>query len=491
MNNSNKLCPNWRRPSVIIEKRNKLRDMARRCSNTVVLATGAILLCLSFFSERTLAQDTPLTRILFVFDASNSMNATWEKSSKISVARRLLSNAMDSLKGTSDMELALRVYGHQTPIREGQQDCDDTNLEVPFRPGNEDKIKHVINTVQPKGTTPIAHSLEKAGDDFPSCKDCRNIIILITDGIEACDGDPCAVSRALQKKGIVLKPFVIGIGLDEKFMETFECVGKYFDASDQKTFKKVLNVVITQALNNTTAQVNLLNINDRPKETNVPVTFYNRLSSEVRYNFIHTFNHYGRPDTLNIDPLPTYRVTAHTIPPVTNDSVALEPGEHNIIPLKTPQGQLELEIEGQRASGSSVSCIVRHRDSSRTLHVQHTGTKESYLVGNYDLEVLTLPRKLIKGVNIAQSHTTTVTIPQPGVVNIQFSVPGHGSIFQRTEAGELEKVCNIEEDVLKERITLQPGKYILVFRSKNSRQSFFTKEKTFKIREGRSTTLKL
>ena len=40
-------------------------------------------------------------------------------------------------------------------------------------------------------------------------------MILITDGIEECGGDH-AISIALQKKGIVLKPFVIGVGLDFK-----------------------------------------------------------------------------------------------------------------------------------------------------------------------------------------------------------------------------------------------------------------------------------
>jgi Ca-activated chloride channel family protein len=79
------------------------------------------------------------------------------------------------------------------------------------------------------GTTPIARSLEKAAGDFPDLT-ARNVIILITDGIEACDEDPCAVSRALQAKGIVLKPFVIGIGIEEANQYSLKCVGNYYDA---------------------------------------------------------------------------------------------------------------------------------------------------------------------------------------------------------------------------------------------------------------------
>ena len=104
-------------------------------------------------------------------------------------------------------------------IRPGEQDCDDTKLEVPFAQGNGEQIRNVLSNITPKGTTPIARSLEKAANDFPECANCRNVIILITDGIEACDEDPCAVSRALQQKGIILKPFVIGIGLDKEFIK--------------------------------------------------------------------------------------------------------------------------------------------------------------------------------------------------------------------------------------------------------------------------------
>jgi Ca-activated chloride channel family protein len=137
-------------------------------------------------------------RILFIFDGSNSMNAQWEKSSKIAIAKRLMTQTMDSLRGLENVELALRIYGHQSKILPGKQDCSDTKLEVPFASANDNyqKIINEIRRLEPKGTTPIARSLEYSAEDFPPCDDCRNIIILITDGIEACDEDPCAVAIA-------------------------------------------------------------------------------------------------------------------------------------------------------------------------------------------------------------------------------------------------------------------------------------------------------
>ena len=77
-----------------------------------------------------------------------------------------------------------------------------TRLEVPFGKGNIYKIKRVLKSITPRGTTPIAGSLLKASSDFPACEDCRNIIILITDGVEACDGDLVLSVSDCRRKGL-------------------------------------------------------------------------------------------------------------------------------------------------------------------------------------------------------------------------------------------------------------------------------------------------
>ena len=74
-----------------------------------------------------------------------------------------------------NLEIALRVYGHQSPITATFQDCEDTKLEVAFAPQNHTRIKQVIRQIEPKGTTPIARSLEAAAGDFPD-RNARNII---------------------------------------------------------------------------------------------------------------------------------------------------------------------------------------------------------------------------------------------------------------------------------------------------------------------------
>jgi Ca-activated chloride channel homolog len=431
----------------------------------------------------------PDTRILFVFDASQSMMGMWESDRKINIARRVLISMVDSLQNLENVQMALRVYGFQSPVP--PQDCSDTRLVVPFGKDNSSKIRQELRYLNPKGTTPIAHSLELAGDDFPTeCSDCRNIIILITDGIEACDGDPCAVSYELQKKGIVLKPFVIGIGMDEGFKNTFDCIGNYYNASDEHTFKEVMNVVISQALNSTTAQVNLLDIKGRPTETNVNMTFSDHFSGRIIHNYIHTMNNRGMPDTLSLDYLITYDLKINTIPPVYVDSITIYAGKHTIIAADCPQGSLVVKAEGG-AVYRDLQFIVRQSGKMQTLNMQEINTEEKYLVGKYDLEIPVLPRINLYKVEINQSTTTTITVPRSGILNLLKSAPGYGSIYLHKSPSEEEWIYAIDNTAKNEIITLQPGTYRVVFRAQNARQTLYTINKSVEIKSGGSVELQL
>jgi Ca-activated chloride channel family protein len=426
------------------------------------------------------------TRILFLFDASQSMYARWETNTRFEVAKKLMGEMLDSLDGMPNLELALRVYGHTK--RYPPQDCDDTRLEVPFARENVFAIKKRLSEINPSGTTPIARSLEACGGDFPKSP-ARNIIILITDGIEECNGDPCAVSAMLQRKGIVLKPFVIGLGLSKDFIQSFECIGNYFDATDETQFRNAFSIVITQALNNTTAQINLLDINSKPSETNVAMTLYDQHTGVVKYNFMHTINAKGVPDTVQIDPLGKYRLTVHTIPEVTKDSILLIPGKHNIIAVDAPQGDLQLKVDGTNEY-KKLEAIVRKNGESTTLNVQNFTETTRYIVGTYDLEILTKPRIYIDDVHIDQSKTTTVQIPTPGLVTISSNAPGYGDILLE-DKNKLRWVHRIALNSIKESVVLQPGLYRIIFRPKNSQGVIYTIEKTFRIASGTSISVNI
>ncbi|MCW3076477.1 MAG: hypothetical protein JWO32_1086, partial [Bacteroidetes bacterium] len=365
-------------------------------------------------------------RLLFIFDDSYSMYAPWNSNIKIEVAKKVMSEFLDSLRNIPDLQLALRCYGHTTFFKP-ERNCKDSKLEVPFADAKTNylKIKQRINKLEPLGTTPIAYSLGECAADFTPCSNCRNIVVLITDGIEECNGDPCKVSLELQKKGIFLRPFVIGVGLDVKFADVFGCMGKYYDVSNEANFKDVLKLVLTEALSQTTVQVDLLDIYKKPSETDVDMTFYEAGTFKVKYNYLHTINHRGNPDTLVLDPDIKYDLTVHTIPPQEKKNISIIKGKHNTIPLDAPQGFLHLDLEGP-LSKYYPTTIIRKGNEMKTLNVHDFGKTEKYIVGKYDLEVLTLPRIILKGIEIKQSSTNTIKIPTSG--NILFAKQSTGYV---------------------------------------------------------------
>lgn len=410
------------------------------------------------------------------------MYGTWESDRKINIARNYLIHIIDSLEQLANIQMALRVYGHQSPVP--PQDCNDTKLEVPFSTNNAGQIRQRLRYLIPKGTTPIAYSLEQSVKDFPPLDNSRNIIILITDGIEACDGDPCSVSLNLQKQGIILKPFVIGIGLDPHFEETFECVGHVYNSPNEEKFQEILNVVISRALNETTAQVNLLDIHGMPTETDVNMTFFDHVSGKIKYNFVHTINYMGNPDTLIIDPLINYDIVVHTIPAVRKENVSITEGKHNMIGLNTPQGYLKIDCKNT-TQYRDLKIIVRKKGSNNTLNIQQNETTEKYLVGKYDLEILSIPRLIVEDVIIEQSKTTNLEIPRPGIANFSLPSSGFASLYKET-TDTLEWIYNLDVNDLSQNLILQPGNYRVVYRPKNTKQSIYTVNKKFIIKSGSS-----
>ncbi len=468
-------------------KHNKISSLISHISILLLVLAS----CFPIKAQNRSFPPPPLTRILFVFDASFSMYGQWQSGMKMDLSKKLLSEFLDSIRGTENLELAFRAYGHQVPLRP-QRSCTDTKLEVPFGKDNITAIKNKLKAIVPRGTTPIAYTLEQCGDDFPtpSSSTIRNIVILITDGIEECDGDPCAVSLALQKKGIVLKPFVIGIGLDQNYMNSFGCIGKFYDASSETSFKNILNIVISQALNNTSTQVNLNDQIGRPTETDVDMTFYDEQSGIIRYNFMHTINNKGVPDTLIIDPIGTYKMVVHTIPPIEKPGIQIIPGKHNIIAVDAPQGYLNLRMSGNADYTKNLTCIIRRSEDMQTLHVQNFNSTEKFIVGKYDLEILTLPRIKLDKVDISQSKTTFIEIPQSGSVTIGKPTEGPGSLFVE-DNNKMVWVCNLNSSFTVETITLQPGRYRVEFRPKNAKETIYTIEKMFKVESGTSTSVRL
>jgi len=428
------------------------------------------------------------TRILFILDASNSMNLDWNNQTRMAAAKEVLTKSIESLRGVPNLELALRVYGHQSNVTNTFQDCQDTKLEVAFGPANIDPIKNKIKGLQAKGATPIARSLEAAAADFPDTL-ARNFIILITDGLESCDNDPCIVARKLRDKGVKVTPFVIGLGMDLSYLDKFECIGSYTDAESKAAFENVLSNILSKALLNTTVQINLNTVVGKPLETDVSMFLYEAGTPNLKYTFVHTLNRKGLPDTLVLDPSLKYDLRVATVPEVLKINVPIVPHTHNIIQVPAGQGQLKI-TSVKSPEGTILPTRVLQNGASQTLNVQQLSVIQKYLVGTYQLEILTLPRTY-REVQIEQSKLTSIDIPAAGQFVYQAPKGIVAQLFYERNPGQWEWVCDLNYNESKGNIKLQPGTFKVVYREKDQRSTTYTREKKFTITSLKITNLTL
>lgn len=451
----------------------------------ILITLFFLLAGLMVYGQNTIIQKLPeKTRILFVLDGSGSMLESWGRphQTKMSMAKSILSKIIDSLQQNTKVELALRVYGHRSP-RE-INNCKDTWLEVPFQSKNHKLIIEKINAIKPKGVTPITYSIEQAANDFPAGPGYRNIIILITDGIESCGGDVCATSRALQQKGVFLRPYIIGLGLRAE--QTLNCAGKFINADTPGKFHEILNDAIEASFAKTTVTVELLDAQRRPRETNVNVMFINNLTGLAMYDFIHYLDKQGRPDTVQIDPVVDYDLVISTVPPIIRRNVAIEIGKHNVITIPAPQGNIVIQQEGRK--GNDLESIVRVKGEPGILNVQRSNEPFRYLSGVYEVETLTLPRRKYQ-VTVEGNRTENILVPSTGVVNVNTITTGHGVLYELKADGSAEWVCNLDNQKSTFSMHLLPGYYKIVFRARQTKGSKYTAFKTFQLKSGETKTV--
>lgn len=449
-----------------------------------------LCLCIFTFALSPFTHSQQRTRILFLVDASLSMKNQWPGGTKWNTAMDALNEIADSISTFPSVEVGMRVFGHLYP--EPDKNCFDSRLEVPIDSNNQARIHRKLDEIRPKGITPLVFSIEKCVADFGKIP-ARNILIIITDGEDACGGDPCAVAYALQKNNIVLRPFIIGMQLHANSIEKMDCMGKLFNTNTSEEFNATLQKVVMESIAKTTLQINLNDQSGKPTETNVAMTLYDVETGLPKYHLYHSLNSRGLPDTITVSPMFTYRLQVHTVPPIIKDSFDLRRNHHNIINLDAGQGYLNFSLQGSAsklAGMERIKCLVHLPGREKTLYVQKMNSTEKYIYGAYDLEILTLPRTFLPGVRIEQSKTTDVLIPAPGIITINKTFDAYGGLFVVQE-GRMKKIYDLKMKDRQETLALQPGKYVLVYRSKFAKTIHTTVEKEFEVITGGTLSLSL
>ena len=178
------------------------------------------------------------SNVLFILDASNSMWGQAQGTSKIETAKQVLSDALSDL--AADTTVGLMAYGHRV-----EGDWGDVETLSAFGSESTAEIIRKVQAIKPKGKTPIAQSIKASAANFAGLEEQNNHVVLISDGLESCDGDPCGEAAALIERGINVRVHVVGFDVDADTRAQLECIaekgqGKYFDAKNAAGFQEAI-----------------------------------------------------------------------------------------------------------------------------------------------------------------------------------------------------------------------------------------------------------
>ena len=175
------------------------------------------------------------SNIALIMDASGSMRAKLsDGTTRIDSAKAAIDIFANTLP--SDAIISFRAYGHQSDVSE--KNCSDTQLLVPFGKMKDvsDFIIDAAYGLEAKGYTPISHVLGLAADELKPLEGSKTIV-LVSDGKETCEGDPCLVAQKLAEADVGLFIHTVGLGVDAATKAQLQCIarvarGKYYDASN-------------------------------------------------------------------------------------------------------------------------------------------------------------------------------------------------------------------------------------------------------------------
>jgi len=149
--------------------------------------------------------------LVFILDASNSMNKTLGEDTRLNVAKGALIDLLDVV-GTLD-RAGLLVYGYRVDKDDEVASCQDIESLFPILPddaANSPKVIDAILGLQALGKTPIADALVAASNELLGLEG-ESAIVLITDGEETCGGDPAVVAHMLGTLDPPIKLHIVGL----------------------------------------------------------------------------------------------------------------------------------------------------------------------------------------------------------------------------------------------------------------------------------------
>ena len=163
---------------------------------------------------------------------------------KIEIANDAIEGLLNDWK--LGIQLGVMAYGHRE-----KGSCTDIETIVPLGEVDAAAITKKISGLKPKGKTPIAASLKQAASELKSAED-KATVILVSDGLETCDADPCTVAKELNESGVDFKTHVVGFDLKDEELAQLKCIadntgGMFIGAANAAELNEALGKVVQEA----------------------------------------------------------------------------------------------------------------------------------------------------------------------------------------------------------------------------------------------------
>lgn len=192
------------------------------------LVGGAVALQMASASVAQEEQSETPENIMVVLDASGSMWGQIEGTTKIEIVRDAVADLAESWQ-QKEINAGLIAYGHR---RKG--DCSDIEVLSKAEPVNATVFSRTVNSLNPKGKTPLGAAVRLAAEELKFEEE-KATVVLLSDGIETCQVDPCALGNELEALGIDFTAHVIGFDIASGEEEQLACLaentgGRYISA---------------------------------------------------------------------------------------------------------------------------------------------------------------------------------------------------------------------------------------------------------------------
>jgi Ca-activated chloride channel homolog len=188
-------------------------------------------------------------------DSSGSMNGQVNGGVKMNLAKEAVENFASGFP--KDTIMTLRTYGHKGTgdDKDKAMSCASTEVMYETNTYDQDAFKAALGKFKPSGWTPLAASIKAGYEDLKAKagEDTENILYIVSDGIETCDGDPVKEAKALAESDLKVKVHIIGFDVDDagqaQLKKTAEAGdGKYYTVNSKLELTNTLNELMGEAI---------------------------------------------------------------------------------------------------------------------------------------------------------------------------------------------------------------------------------------------------